>query len=245
MSTPDEAPQPQQPGAQPPQQGNVPPAGYQPPGGYQPPQGGTVPPGGYQGQQGYQPPTQPGQFSQPGPAQGGPGQPAPGQPGFHFEMPTDGPRHLNDVMPQGGFSGIFKTQGLPTELKVSYFIWVISGLLALLFGLIGFFAIIAAFAFIPGVAAFLLVLLILSLAVAAAQIVLAMKMKEGKEWARLALTILAAVSLLLAIFGSINSGAPGAGLGGNWFGFLVSAVAVVLMWLPNSQLWFKAIKGHA
>jgi hypothetical protein len=160
-------------------------------------------------------------------------------------MPTDGPRNFNDVMPQGGFSGIFKTQGLPTELKVSYFIWVISGLLALLFGLIGFFAIIAAFAFIPGVAAFLLVLLILSLAVAAAQIVLAMKMKEGKEWARLALTILAAVSLLLAIFGSINSGAPGAGLGGNWFGFLVSAVAVVLMWLPNSQLWFKAIKGHA
>ena len=33
------------------------------------------------------------------------------------------------------------------------------------------------------------------------------------------------------------------GLGGNWFGFLVSAVAVVLMWLPNSQLWFKAVKG--
>lgn len=158
-------------------------------------------------------------------------------------MPTDGPRNFNDVLPQGGFSGLFKTMGLPTELKVSYFIWVISGLLGLLFGLIGLFAIIAAFAFMPGVAALLLVLLIISLAVAAAQIVLAMKMKEGKEWARLALTVLAAVSLLLAIFGSINTGGPGAGLGGNWPGFLVSAVAVVLMWLPNSQLWFKAVKG--
>lgn len=160
-------------------------------------------------------------------------------------MPTDGPRNFNDVLPQGGFSGIFKTQGLPTELKVSYFIWVISGLLGLLFGLIGFFAIIAAFAFIPAVAAVALVLLIISLAVAAAQVVLAMKMKEGKEWARLALTVLAAVSLLLAIFGSINMAGPSAGLGGNWFGFLVSAVAVVLMWLPNSQLWFKAVKGTA
>ncbi len=160
-------------------------------------------------------------------------------------MPTDGPRNFNDVMPQGGFSGMFKTQGLPTELKVSYFIWVISGLLGLLFGLIGFFAVIAAFAFAPAIAALALVLLLLALAVAAAQVVLAMKMKEGKEWARLALTIVAAVSLLLAIFGAANGSGSGMGLGGNWFGFLVSAVAVVLMWLPNSQLWFKAVKGHA
>ncbi|WP_311214005.1 MULTISPECIES: hypothetical protein [unclassified Arthrobacter] len=226
MSTPDEAPQPQQPGSQPPQPGNVPPAGYQPP-------------------QGYQPPSQPGQYSQPGPAQPGPPQAGPGQPGFHFEMPTDGPRNFNDVMPQGGFSGMFKTQGLPTELKVSYFIWVISGLLGLLFGLIGFFAIIALFAFAPGVAAILLIILILTLAVAAAQVVLAMKMKEGKEWARLALTIVAGISLLLTIFSAASAGGSSTGLGSNWFGFLVSAVAVVLMWLPNSQLWFKAVKGHA
>lgn len=130
-------------------------------------------------------------------------------------------------------------------MKVSYFIWVISGLLGLLFGLIAFFALIAAFAFAPGLAAFALVLLLISLAVAAAQVILAMKMKEGKEWARLALTVLAAVSLLLAVFGSINMGGPSAGLGSNWFGFTVSLVAVVLMWLPNSQLWFKAVKGTA
>jgi hypothetical protein len=160
-------------------------------------------------------------------------------------MPTDGPRSFNDVMPQGGFSGMFKTQGLPTELKVSYFIWVISGLLGLLFGLIAFFAVIAAFAFAPAFAAIAMILLLLTLAVAAAQVILAMKMKEGKEWARLALTILAGVSLLLAIFGAVNGGGSGMGLGGNWFGFLVSAVAVVLMWLPNAQLWFKTVKGHA
>ncbi len=139
---------------------------------------------------------------------------------------------------------MFKTQGLPTELKVSYFIWVISGLLGLLFGVIGFFAIVALFAFAPGIAAILLIILLLTLALAAAQMILAMKMKEGKEWARLALTIVAAASLLLTIFSAASAGGSSTGLGSNWFGFLVSAVAVVLMWLPNSQLWFKAVKGQ-
>ncbi len=164
-------------------------------------------------------------------------------------MPTDGPRNFNDVMPQGGFSGMFKTQGLPTELKVSYFIWVISGLLGLLFGLLfallAVFTLIAALSFAPGYAVMSFILILLSLAVFPVQVILAMKMKEGKEWARLALTIVAVISLLLTIFGAVNAGGYGMGLGGNWFGFLVSAVAVVLMWLPNSQLWFKAVKGQA
>lgn len=144
---------------------------------------------------------------------------------------------------------MFKTQGLPTELKVSYFIWVISGLLGLLFGLLfallALFSIIAMLGFAPGTAFLSLIIIVLTLAVFPIQVILAMKMKEGKEWARLALTIVAGISLLLTIFSTASAGGYGMGLGGNWFGFLVSAVAVVLMWLPNSQLWFKAVKGHA
>jgi hypothetical protein len=222
MTNPSEVPQPEQPGAQPPAS-NVPPAGYQPPQGNQPPP------------QGYQAAGQP--SAQPGQPYNQPGQPG----GFHFEMPTDRPRNFNDVLPKGGLSGMFNVTGLPTELKVSYWIWLIGGLLGVLGGLLGLFAALALFTVAPAAAMLVLILVLVALALAAAQIVLALKMKEGKEWARLALTIVAGVSLVLAVLG----GSMGEGIGNNWLGFLISAAATVLMWLPNSQAWFTAVKGRA
>ena len=225
MTNPSEVPQPEQPGAQPPAS-HVPPAGYQPPQGHQPPPQGYQAPG-----QAYPQPAQPGQsYNQPGQ-----------QGGFHFEMPTDGPRNFNDVLPKGGFSGMFNVTGLPTELKVSYWIWLIGGLLGVLGGILGLFGSLALFTIAPAAAVVVLLLVLVALAIAAAQIVLALKMKEGQEWARLALTIVAGVSLVLAVIG----GSMGNGIGNNWLGFLISAAATVLMWLPNSQAWFTAVKGRA
>ncbi|MDQ0620285.1 hypothetical protein [Arthrobacter globiformis] len=51
---------------------------------------------------------------------------------------------------------------------------------------------------------------------------------------------MAAASLLLAI---ISSSFP-AGQDGNWLGFMVSLVATVLMWVPNSQKWFAAARDR-
>lgn len=227
MSNPSEVPQPQQPGAQPPAS-NVPPAGSEPSQGHQPPPPGYQAPG-----QAYPPPgeAQPSQgqaYSQPG--QSG---------GFHFEMPTDGPKNFNDVMPKGGFSGMFSVTGLPTELKVSYWIWLIGGLLGVLGGIIGVFTSLVLFTVAPGIAVLVLLLVLVALALGAAQIILAMKMKEGKEWARLALTVVAGISLVLAVVnGSMLD------QGGSWFGFVISLAATVLMWLPNSQAWFAAAKGR-
>ena len=145
-------------------------------------------------------------------------------------------------MPQGGFSGMFSVTGLPTELKVSYWIWLIGGLLGLLGGVIGLFGSLVLFAFVPALGILVLLLVLVALALAAAQIVLAMKMKEGREWARFALTIVAGVSLVLAI---ISASAADGRVGGNWLGFLISLAATVLMWLPNSQAWFAAVRGRA
>ena len=236
MSNPNEVPQ--QPGFQPPQSGNTP-SGEVPPAGYQPPQGTPQPPPGYQAPPpGYQ---QPG-YQAPPPSYGTPGQQNPGSPGegFHFEMPTDGPKSFNDVMPKGGFSGMFNVAGMPTELKVSYWIWLIGGFLGILGGLIGFFGTLVLFSVVPGFAAVLLILVLVSLVLAAAQVILAMKMKEGKEWARLALSALVVVGLLISIIASASLD----GQGNNWFGFIIGAAAAVLMWLPNSQAWFKSVKGN-
>lgn len=218
-----EVPQPQQPGAE--QPGTQPPANQQP--------ASNVPPAG------YQPPQPPQGYAQPGQAIPRPGQ----QGGFRFEVPADGPRNFNDLMPKGGFSSMLSVTGLPTELKVSYWIWLIGGMLGVLGGLFGMLATLALFTVAPALAAVVLVLVLVALALAAAQIVLVLKMKEGKEWARFALTILAAVSLVLAVLGGSVGG--GNAVGNNWLGFLISAAATVLMWLPNSQAWFNALRGRS
>ena len=46
-------------------------------------------------------------------------------------------RNFGEALPAGGFSGLFDVTELPAELKVSYWIWVIGGLLGLLGGAIG------------------------------------------------------------------------------------------------------------
>ncbi|HSO15280.1 MAG TPA: hypothetical protein VLS95_04905 [Arthrobacter sp.] len=136
---------------------------------------------------------------------------------------------------------MFTVSWLPTELKVAYWIWLIGGLLGLLGGVIGLFGSFVLLAVAPGLGFVVLLLVLLALALAAAQVILAMKMKEGREWARFALTIVAGISLLLAI---LNAGAAEGRGGGSWPSFIISLVATVLMWLPNSQAWFASLRGR-
>lgn len=161
--------------------------------------------------------------------------------GSRFPMPADRPRSFSDALPVGGLSGMFKVTVMPTQLKVSYWIWIIGGLLGLLDGVIRFFGSFVLIAFAPPLGLVVLVLALSALALATAQIVLAMKMKEGPEWARLGLTIVAGISLLLAL---VNAGVAQGRGGGSVSGFLISLVAAVLMWLPKPQAWFAARRGR-
>ena len=158
-------------------------------------------------------------------------------------MPTDRPQNFNDVMPHGGFSGMFTVSWLSIELKVAYWIWLVSGLLGLLGGVVGLFKAFVLLAVVPGLGFLVLLLVLVALALSGAQVILAMKMKEGREWARFALTtIVAGISLLLAVLNTTAADGRGAG---SWPSFTISLVATVLMWLPNSQTWFASLRGRA
>jgi hypothetical protein len=147
--------------------------------------------------------------------------------------------NFEDARSRNGFATMFSVAGLPTELKVSFWIWFLGGILGLLAGLLGMLGSLTLFAAAPGAAVGVLTLMSLASAVGVAQLVFALQMKQGKQWARIALTILAGIILSLVL----ANAAMGVGQAGNWAGFLVSLVAAVLLWLPRPQAWF-ALQGH-
>lgn len=128
--------------------------------------------------------------------------------------------------------GLFNAAHLPPELKISYYLWIVGGLLGAVVSILGLFASLilspsAADGGYAGALALAIAGVAVGLILSVAQIVLALKMKEGRRWARTTLTALAAVSLVSAL-GSQS-----------WFGFAVAVVAGVLMWVPRSQAWFS------
>ncbi|WP_240630390.1 hypothetical protein [Specibacter cremeus] len=161
------------------------------------------------------------------------------------KVPPYPPPALIEFTPAGGFSGMFKVHGLPTELKISYWIWIFGGLLNVLSGLL---LLPVGYGYLsmgtnpPGTIFVGLLPVILSLVVAAAQILLATKMKQGKGWARVALSAILVISVIPPPFGLI-------GLSGIWggslAGLIIRLVATALLWLPNSQAWFSRIKRRA
>ena len=155
---------------------------------------------------------------------------------FRFEWPEDRPRTFHEALPLGGYAAMFAVPAMPPGLRVSYWIWVAGGLLGLLAGVVGLFGALVLFVVSPPAGILLLLLVTVALALSAAQVTLAMKMKEGREWARFALTIAAGVSLLLAV---VSTGLTG---GGSWPGFVISLAATVLMWLPSAQSWFDGAR---
>jgi hypothetical protein len=54
--------------------------------------------------------------------------------------------------------------------------------------------------------------------------------RRGANWARIVLTVLAALS----VFGVLGLGA---------IPFVISVVAIILSWLPASNAWFRSVRG--
>lgn len=158
---------------------------------------------------------------------------------FKFEMPQDMPHSVKEVLPAGGFASIFKMDGLPQLLKLSYIMWLVAaGIWALVSLALLVTSLIALgtpddpFGFgaaVRAAGAKGIVVALISMVLTAAMILCAMKLKEGLQWARMALSALALLSIIMMFFG-----------GG---GGLLAVVAAVLMWLPESTAWFNTRSG--
>ncbi|WP_284753813.1 hypothetical protein [Arthrobacter sp. efr-133-R2A-120] len=219
MSNPNEAPQPQQPGAQPPQPGNVPPAGYQPPQGYQAPPSYQAPPA----------------YPQPGPGYQQPGQPAYGMPTGPNSAPPAGLGYAAPARNTFGldFNNVAQrfrdTTGVPQQLTISYWLWVAAAALGVLASFANIFTMRGLFGEMmvgPGIVG-----LIFSLVFAALYIFIAIRLKEGSRWARLVLTILGAFAVISLLVQVVT-------LNLNFIGSAVAVAATVLMWLPESRKHF-------
>lgn len=140
---------------------------------------------------------------------------------------------MADVMPAGGFSGLFKTEGLPPLLKISYIMWLVTAGISLFFAFLSFIAALFLLAspYLRGNGFRGIVMTVVSLVIIAAIVICAMKLKEGMQWARMALSIIVVVSIFLIFFGTTV---------GVWLGI----VAAVLMWMPESTAWLNSRASH-
>lgn len=139
------------------------------------------------------------------------------------------PSSFQDVLPAGGLSGIFSTAHLPPLLKISYIMWLVTAGIWLFFT---FFAFLGSLFLLAtrnyrgdGVRG--IIAAIVAVALIAAIVICALKLKEGKQWARMALSAIVVVGFLLMFLGGTGGG-------------LLGVVAAVLMWLPESTAWLNS-----
>ena len=126
----------------------------------------------------------------------------------------------------------------PTSVKVSFWIFlvglildVISGVLTILAGTA--FAANGVSPSVQGSAVgggVFIAAGVIVLVFAAIQLLIVWKMKAGKNWARIVLTILEVLSL-----GSLFTGVNAVGIAA----VVLGAIAVVLMWVPASNQYFR------
>jgi len=85
---------------------------------------------------------------------------------------------------------------------------------------------------------------------AALYLFFAFMMYGGRNWARIVLTVLGALTVLTAVTpttGSVTVNGTtytATNYGINWISGILAVVAIVLMYLPQSNIYFKAAKAH-
>lgn len=178
--------------------------------------------------------------------------------GYRFRMPTAWPGSIGDAIPsfRSGISGIFQTSHMPMDARIGYWVWLVGCALAIIGWVFAMGTILIGILFNPvilmatgmmsffgdfrwGVIFFYVASMLFSLIVLLIQLSLTLRIREGDEWARMALTILTVLSIVYAII------LTAAGLESGGAGAIVTSVLSLLLlaffWLPKANAWFLQI----
>ena len=79
---------------------------------------------------------------------------------------------------------------------------------------------------------------VIGLIVVGLELLFAFKMRAGRNWARITLTVIGAIGILLSLVGFAQP-QPGATVITGVLGLLLTAAAIVAMFLPGAKPWFQ------
>jgi len=247
-----------------------------PPQGY-PPQGNPPPgyppqnyPGqqGYPDQQGYPGQQQPGQQSYPG--SGYPGQGYPGQPGQQGGYPTQAPYQGAAGYP-GGYPGAYPGgAGLPPEpvrpntVNYAFWCWILTTVASLITLIVTLTSSVWTDAVDAGVRqsgqsvnidvqslvnTVKIVSVFVFLVFAAVYLLFAFKMRAGRNWARIVLTVFGALTLLSAFNTTtssvtVNGQTYASSSGSGWVTAVLALAGIILMYVGPSNKFFADSKAR-
>jgi hypothetical protein len=131
--------------------------------------------------------------------------------------------------------------GRPSTVTWSFIIWLITVLLGIV-GSIFIFILAgtgAAVAGAGGLAGAFIVAGIIGIIIAIVELLIVFKMRDGRNWARIVLLVLA----ILQVIGNATQGGNNNAV--NWIGLIAVVVATVLMFLPASNGYFRGNRATA
>ncbi|MEU6150690.1 hypothetical protein ABZ816_11880 [Actinosynnema sp. NPDC047251] len=138
---------------------------------------------------------------------------------------------------------------VPKEVQISFWIWIAGAVLSVIGGLLAFAqrdavadalrrapqtADLSAEEFDALVSANIMITAVVGVVMAGLYVLFAFKARAGRNWARVVLAALTVLGLLSTLL-------VGAGVSG-LLTSLISVVAVVLLYLPNSKAYFDSVK---
>ncbi|MCJ1715257.1 hypothetical protein ACLBWP_11135 [Microbacterium sp. M1A1_1b] len=119
------------------------------------------------------------------------------------------------------------SSGRPTTVTVSYVLWLITVLVGIISGIVGFFSLGDQ---TNGMGGALVAGAVIAIIIAIVELFIVFRMRDGRNWARIVLLVLAILQVLgvvsaFSVLGTI--------------GLIAVVIATVLMFLPSSNGYFR------